>query len=81
MSEESLVAVYTTNDVAKAEIIKAALEGEGIRCEIENEHQAALTGVTNVRLFVLEHDADRAEDFIAAHEAGHAESDLEDSDG
>lgn len=69
MSEEALVPIYTSTDVAKAEIIKAALEGEGIRCEIENEHQAALTGITNVRLFVLEHDADQASQFIADHEA------------
>jgi len=70
MSNESLIPIYTTRDIAKAEVIKVALEGEGIRCEIENEHQAGFTGVTKVRLFVLEHDKDAAVAFIDAHEAG-----------
>ena len=70
MSEESLIPIYTTRNIAHAEVIKVALEEEGIRCEIENEHQAALTGVTNVRLFVLEHDKDAAVAFIDAHEEG-----------
>ena len=70
MSEESLVPIYTTTNIAKAEIIRGALEAEGIRCEIENEHQASLTGVTNVRLFVLEHDAEKAAQFISVHDEG-----------
>ncbi len=70
MSEDSLVPIYTTRNIAKAEVIKVALEGEGIRCEIENEHQAGLTGVTKVRLFVLERNKDAAVEFIDAHEDG-----------
>ena len=70
MSEDPLVTIYKTRNIAKAEIIRAALEGEGIRCEIENEHQAGLTGVTNVRLFVPESLAEKAAEFIAAHDEG-----------
>lgn len=70
MSEESMVPIYTTPNISKAEVIRAALEGEGIRCEIDNEHQAGFTGVTNVSLFVLESDRDAAVQFIDLHEEG-----------
>jgi hypothetical protein len=68
MLEEKLVPVYETSDLARAEVIRAALESEGIRCSLENPHQAGLTGVLQCRLFVLEEDADRARDFIEQHE-------------
>ena len=70
MSEDSLVPIYTTRNIGKAEVIRASLEGEGIRCEIENEHQAGFTGVTNVRLFVLDKDKDAAVEFIDMHSEG-----------
>lgn len=70
MSEEALVPIYTTTNLSKAEVIRATLEGEGIRCEIENEHQAGFTGVTEMRLFVLESDKDAAVRFIALHDSG-----------
>lgn len=70
MSEDSLVPIYTTRNIGTAEVIRASLEGEGIRCEIENEHQAGFTGVTNVRLFVLEKDKDAAVKFIDLHSEG-----------
>ncbi|TWT58545.1 hypothetical protein KOR42_19260 [Thalassoglobus neptunius] len=70
MSEDSLIPIYTTTNLAKAEVIRAALEGEGIRCEIENEHQGGFTGVTAVRLFVLQKDSERAVQFIDVHSEG-----------
>ncbi|WP_417851040.1 DUF2007 domain-containing protein [Thalassoglobus sp.] len=70
MSDEKLVPIYTTRDISKADVIRAALEGEGIRCEMENEHQGGFTGVTKVRLFVLESDKDKAVEFIDVHEDG-----------
>ena len=70
MSEDKLVPIYTTRNIATAEVIRAALEGEGIRCEIENEHQAGFSGVTNVRLFVLDSDKDAAVKFIDLHSEG-----------
>lgn len=70
MTEDSLVPIYTTRNISKAEVIRGALEGEGIRCEIENEHQGGFTGVTNVRLFVLEKDKAAAVQFIDLHEDG-----------
>ncbi|MCA9000206.1 MAG: DUF2007 domain-containing protein [Planctomycetaceae bacterium] len=68
---ERLVSVYRSSDVGRAEVIRAALIGEGIECAIENEHQAGLTGVTEVRLHVSEGDAERAREFIRSHEHSH----------
>jgi hypothetical protein len=54
----------------QAEIIKNALAGEGIRCFIEDENQAAVSGLIGVqiRLLVPERDAERAVRFIQDHE-------------
>jgi len=71
--DEKLVPIYRTTDVGRAEIIRAALIGEGIDCAIENEHQAGFAGVTQVRLHVGESDADEARAFIRGHE--HASAD------
>ena len=68
MDPNELELVYTLNDSNKAEIIKNALEAEGIKCEIENEHQAGLTGIFEVALFVRVADADRARKLIGSHE-------------
>jgi len=71
MSEDTLVPIYQTTDVGRAEIIKGALEGQGIRCSLENEHQAALSGVLQCRLLVRQEDETLARDFIEAHEPVH----------
>ena len=42
MDTNDLVAVYTVANPVKAEIIKNALAGEGIRCFIEGENQAGI---------------------------------------
>lgn len=70
---DRLVPVYTARDPATAEILKNALEGEGIRCEIEGANQAALAGVLMIRLFVRSEDAARATEFLRSHEHYHAE--------
>jgi len=68
MPADNLVPVYQTTDVGRAEIIRGALESEGIQCAIENEHQAAFSGVLECRLHVRAADEARAREFIAAHE-------------
>jgi hypothetical protein len=60
--------VYTLNNPGVAEIIKNALENEGIACAIENEHQAGLTGVFEIRLLTRASDAERARQIIEAHQ-------------
>lgn len=68
MTEDSLVPIYTANDATRADLIRDALENEGIACAVEGEHQAALTGVVAVRLFVKAEDEARARAFIEEHE-------------
>jgi hypothetical protein len=69
MTESKLVSVHNTRDVLYAEVIAAALEGEGIRCLVDNEHQAGLTGVLEVHVLVAAEHAEQARKFIEEHEA------------
>ena len=66
-----LVQVYSLTDPTRAEVIRIALEQEGIPCEIANEHQAGLTGILTIRLFVRARDEDLAKKLINAHEEPH----------
>ena len=52
--EQDLVTVYTVNNAAEAEMIRAALEAEGIRCMIGGEGQAGLAGVLSIDILVPE---------------------------
>ncbi|MEX0936515.1 MAG: DUF2007 domain-containing protein [Pirellulales bacterium] len=74
-----LEVVYTHNDPTTAEIIKSALESEGIFCAIENEHQAGLAGVLLVRVMVPSEQADQARALIESHQ-GQALSDEDEDD-
>jgi len=67
---EQMVKVYSVTSAELAEIIRVALEDEGIRCAIGNEHQAGLTGMgdlLSVDIFVPEHEAARAHKLIESH--------------
>ena len=66
--EHELVTVFTAYDEMNAEVVKVALEAEGIPCFIENQHQAALSGVLPAELQVRVVDEDRARKIIADHE-------------
>lgn len=61
---ENLETVYSTTDVMQAEFIKMALEGEGIRCLLENGLQAGYTGVFEVNVDVMSSNIDRARQII-----------------
>ena len=67
MSDDQLTPVYASSDVNQAEIIKQALLHEGIRCELDGEHQAGLTGIMQVKVLVHAVDADRARQLIEHH--------------
>ena len=75
-----LKVVYTTTDPNTAEILRGALQGEGIKCEIEGENQGGFTGMnfSEIRLVVRAEDYDRAHNFVKSHESH--ESDEEESD-
>ena len=69
---DDIVAVYTTDNASEAEILRAALLGEGMKCEIGGERQAGLTGLGSmeIELLVRAEDADRAREFIEKHSHG-----------
>ena len=45
MESQDLVTIYTVGNPIQAEIIKNALQAEGIRCFIDGENQAAEAGL------------------------------------
>ena len=60
MEADDPVTVYTLNNPYQAEIIKAALRGEGISCELDGERQAGLSEILEIGVLVRARDADRA---------------------
>ena len=78
LDRQELVPVHTAQDSVEAEILKNALEAEGIPCSIEGEHQGGFSGVPSIgwiRLFVRERDAERARAFLESHERSHPDTD------
>ncbi|HUG91294.1 MAG TPA: DUF2007 domain-containing protein [Planctomycetaceae bacterium] len=73
MDPQELVPIATYLEATQAEIVRNALEAEGIRAVVEGSHQGALTGTVGVRLLVQAADARRARTFVEGHEAGGAE--------
>jgi hypothetical protein len=63
-----LVTIYTLKDPYKAEIIKNALHGEGILCELDGQGQAGLSEVLDIGILVRARDADLGRRLIEQHE-------------
>ena len=68
IDRDELVTAYTLKDPYKAEIIKNALCGEGIPCELDGERQAGLSEILDIAVLVRAQDADLARTFIEQHE-------------
>jgi hypothetical protein len=70
MDANELMVVCTTSDANYAEILRGALHAEGIKCEIDGERQAGLTGleVMEINVLVRAVDFDRAKSFVEKHE-------------
>ena len=68
MDASELVKVYTVTDAAQAEIIKGALESEGIPCELGGEGQGGFTGILAIDLMVRSEDVKLARKIIQTHE-------------
>ena len=71
MDANEPVVVYTTNNLAEAEILKNVLEGEGIKCELGGENQGSFAGVIGVRILVRAWDEERARQALASHAHHH----------
>ncbi len=68
-NDEELIPIYQSTDLGRTEVVRLALESEGIQCALENENQAGFSGVLQCRLFVRESDAEAARELIRSHES------------
>jgi hypothetical protein len=68
MVREELVVLLTMKDALNAEIIKSLLQDHEIFCAIEGEHQAGLTGILDIRIFVRERDLAEAREILREHQ-------------
>lgn len=71
MDANELVEVYTTNHLAEAEVLKNALDAEGIACKLDGENQGGFVGVFDVKILVRAWDEERARKVLAGHAARH----------
>jgi hypothetical protein len=69
MEANEPVTVYTVNNPCEAEVIKTALQGQGISCQLDGEGQAGLSDILEIGVLVPARDADRARRFIGQNEA------------
>jgi len=70
MNPDELVTVETVSNPVEAQIIRNALNAEGIACEIGNQNQAAFTGIGALEIEILTRaaDADRARKILREQE-------------
>lgn len=60
MDDKEPVVVYTTSDPSEAEVLRIALENEGIECFVTGENQGGFTGVLSEITLVV--PPDKADD-------------------
>ena len=70
MGNDELVTIKTVSNPVEAEIIRNALNAEGIACMIGNENQAAFAGVGALEIEIMTRagDADRARKILQKEE-------------
>jgi hypothetical protein len=71
MEADKPVTVYTVNNPYEAEVIKMALQGEGISCQLDGEGQAGLSDILAIGILVRASDADLAKQIIRHNEVKH----------
>ena len=74
MEADEPVTVYTINNPCEAEVIRSALLGQGISCQLDGEGQAGLSDILEIGVLVRARDADRARKFIRQNEAKHPDA-------
>lgn len=60
MTDDELATVYTTTHPADAEMVRLALEEEGLAAFIDGAKQGGLTGVLDVHVCVVQRDVEQA---------------------
>lgn len=71
MDANEPVVVFTTNNSAEAEILRNALEAEGIKCELDGENQGSFVGALGVNIMVRARDAEHARQVLLSHAQHH----------
>ena len=69
MSSHEISNIFATRDPMQASMVGLALREDGIDCQIENEHQAGLSGVLEMKVYVPSEKEDRARELIRELEA------------
>jgi hypothetical protein len=67
MDTEALVPAFTTTNLMEAELLRNVVLAEGIRCELDNSHQAGLAGILEIKGLVQTSDEVRARLALAKH--------------
>ena len=67
MDLNDLVEVFSTTHEVEAEVVRSALEAEGIQSQISGKNQGSFAGVLDVKVYVKAADAVAAQRFIAEH--------------
>ena len=65
----NLISVYATKNPGEAEVVRMALEENGILAAIQGGVQAGLTGALDIDVMVRAEDIVRAREFIAEHQS------------
>jgi limonene-1,2-epoxide hydrolase len=60
MKDDELRTIFTTTYPAQAEMVRVALESEGIPAFVDGANQGGFTGALDVHVSVAQKDADRA---------------------
>ena len=74
MDADEPVTVCTVNNPYEAKVIKMALQGEGISCQLDGEGQAGLSDILGIVILVPARDADRAQNIIEQNRAKHQDA-------
>ena len=71
MEADEPLTVYTVNNPYEAEVVKMALQGQGISCQLDGEGQAGLSDILEIGILVPARDADAAREIIEQSETKH----------
>ncbi len=75
MEPDEPIEIYTVNHPTIAELIRNALQAEGISCEISGESQGGFAGVLDeIQIMTHAKDAERAREIIGDLELHHEDS-------
>jgi Putative prokaryotic signal transducing protein len=68
MLDEQLVPVFSTTSFTEAEILRNVIKEEGIPCELDNQNQAGLTGILEIKGLVMTSHEVRAKLLLSKYE-------------